>query len=330
MHAIVQHEFGGPEVLRYEERQELVPPEGHVRIAVGAAGVHLLDTSIRAGTGFGALPRPELPMVPGREVAGVVDAAGPGAGEWVGRRVVAHLGQASGGYAEQALASASSLHTIPDPLTCPAAVAAIGTGRTATGILDQLRLGSGDVVLIPSAAGGLGSLLVQAGRNAGAYVVGLAGGEAKAGLVRQLGADVVIDYRAAGWQEALHAVGRPPTVVYDGVGGEVGRLAFDLLAEGGTQLVFGWTGGEGNRYEHPAKTAVQVLGPALTAREGGLRSLEAEALAAAADGSRRPLVHPAFRLAEAAEAHRALAARETYGKVVLQPDAAWHKEGAQP
>ena len=222
MHAIVQREFGGPEVLVYEELPDLAPQAGQVRIAVSASGVHLLDTSIRSGTSFGAMPRPELPMVPGREVAGVVDRVGPGVdAQWLGKRVAVHLGMASGGYADQALAAVDSLHELTAGLGFDAAVAAIGTGRTAAGILDQLTLGAEDTVLIPSAAGGLGILLVQAARNAGATVIGLAGGPAKAAHALKAGAGVVIDYRVRGWQQQLRKLGRP-TVVYDGVGGEVG------------------------------------------------------------------------------------------------------------
>src|SRR5688500_12468739 len=100
MHAIRLHEFGPAENLVLEELPDPEPPAGHVRIAVAASGVHVIDTSIRAGTTGGAFPLPDLPTIPGREVAGGIVAAGPDIdGSWVGRRVVAHLGQASGGYA---------------------------------------------------------------------------------------------------------------------------------------------------------------------------------------------------------------------------------------
>src|SRR4029078_1940701 len=111
MHAIRQYEFGPPETLRYEAVPDPEPGEGQVRVAVEAAGVHLLDTTIRQGISGGPFPLPTLPLTPGREVAGVVDATGPGVDtSWVGRRVVAHLGQASGGYAERAVVGVASLH----------------------------------------------------------------------------------------------------------------------------------------------------------------------------------------------------------------------------
>ena len=180
MHAIRQHEFGPAETLRYEEVPDPVPGAEQVRIAVEAAGLHLIDTKIRAGFSGGPLSPPQLPMTPGREVAGTVDLLGPGADEhWRGRRVVAHLGQANGGYAELALAPAASLHEIPGDLSAEAAVAMIGTGRTAIGILDTAALTADDAVLVTAAAGGLGALFLQAARNAGAFAVGVAGGAAE-------------------------------------------------------------------------------------------------------------------------------------------------------
>lgn len=136
MRAIRLHSFGPAENLVYEEVPDRIPAEDQVRIAVEACGVHLIDTTIRRGISGGPFPLPDLPMVPGREVAGTVDATGPGVDErWVGRRVVAHLGQASGGYAELAVASVGALHVIPDHVAADATVAMIGTGRTTMGIL---------------------------------------------------------------------------------------------------------------------------------------------------------------------------------------------------
>ena len=132
MHAIRLHAFGPAANLRYEEVDDPRPGPGQARIAVAACGVHLIDTALRAGRPMGPLPLPELPTIPGREVAGVVDAVGPKVDEqWVGRRVVAHLGPASGGYAELAVRETEALRALPDGLADDAAVAMIGTGRTA-------------------------------------------------------------------------------------------------------------------------------------------------------------------------------------------------------
>jgi len=325
--AIRQYEFGPAETLRHEEVADPVPGEGQVLVRVAAAGVHLLDTAIRSGKSGGPFPLPRLPMTPGREVAGTVAAVGPGADPaWVGKRVVAHLGMASGGYAELAVAQEASLHEIPDPLTDEAAVAMIGTGRTAVGILDAAEIEAEDVVLIPAAAGGLGSLFVQAARGAGAVAVGLAGGPEKVRQVEALGADVAVDYREPDWPERVRAAldGREPTVLLDGVGGAVGRAAFEMLGTGGRIVMFGWTSGEvppftGADIAERSLSVGWVTGPRMVKRYGGLRGLETRALSEAAAGRLVPLVNPPFPLADAAGAHRALENRETTGKVVLVP-----------
>ncbi|MHA6625294.1 zinc-binding dehydrogenase [Pseudonocardia sichuanensis] len=327
MKAIRQHEFGPAEVLRHEEVPDPVPGEGQVLVEVAAAGVHLLDTVIRSGESGGPFPLPQLPTTPGREVAGTVATTGPGVDpSWVGRPVVAHLGMASGGYAALAVAAATSLHEIPEPLTPEQAVATIGTGRTAVGILDAAEIEAGDVVLVPAAAGGLGSLFIQAARGAGAVAVGLAGGPEKVERVRALGADVAVDYREPGWPERVLAAleGRKPTVLLDGVGGEVGRAGLDMLDVGGRIVMFGWTSGTVTPFTSAdiaagSLSVVWVTGPRMMKRYGGLRGLETRALAEAAAGRLVPVVHPPFPLADAAAAHRALVGRETTGKVVLAP-----------
>jgi NADPH:quinone reductase len=326
--AIRQYEFGPAEKLRYEEVPDPVPGEGQVLIEVAAAGVHLLDTSIRGGMTGGPFPAPDLPMTPGREVAGVAAAVGPGVDEaWIGKRVVVHLGMASGGYAERAVAAAASLHELPDDLDASTAVAAIGTGRTALVVLDAAHLTADDVVLIPSAAGGLGSLFVQAARNVGAVAVGLAGGPEKVERVRGLGADVAVDYREPDWPERVTTAldGRAPTVLLDGVGGTVGRAGLELLDVGGRIVMFGWTSGSVTEFTS-ADLAERGLSAAwaigltnIVRRYGGLRPLETRALAEAAAGRLVPVVHPPFPLSDAAGAHRALEGRGVTGKVVLAP-----------
>jgi NADPH2:quinone reductase len=328
MHAIRQHAFGPPETLRYEEVPNPVPAAAQVLIRVEAAGLHLIDAKIRGGFSGGPLVAPELPMTPGREVAGSVDELGPGVDErWRGRRVVAHLGQASGGYAELAVAPVAALHEIPEQLSAEAAVAMIGTGRTAVGILDRAALTAEDVVLVTAAAGGLGVLFIQAARNAGARAVGVAGGPAKTERVRALGADVAVDYTQPGWPERVReALGeREPTVVLDGVGGELGRAAMELLGPGGRLLLFGFASGTATEITTRDLMArgltVSWAIPRALRRPGGRRELETRALAEAAAGRIVPLVGRAFPLAEAAAAHTALETRATEGKTVLVPGA---------
>lgn len=322
MFAVRLHEFGGPEKLRYEEVPDPEPGAGEVRVAVAAAGVHLVDTWLREGRTPGPIPLPELPTVPGREVAGTVDRVGPGADPaWLGRRVVAHLGTVPGGYAELAVTQEVRLHTVPDTLDMRSAVAMIGTGRTALAILRLAGLEPGDRVVVLAAAGGIGTLLVQHAVALGAVVVGAAGGPDKTARVRALGA-LAVDYRRPGWPEEVRAAlgGSTATAVLDGVGGEAAAAALSLLGPGGRHLVYGWASG-GPAEPVPGVDSRTLAGPALAELTGtpeGLRALESAALSAAAGGTLVPGVHP-FALQDAAAAHAALAARATTGKVVLTP-----------
>ncbi|MFK4223886.1 zinc-binding dehydrogenase [Streptomyces sp. NPDC019890] len=341
MHAVRLHAFGPAENLTYERTEDPVPGPGQVRIAVAAAGVHLLDTALRQGM-TGPTPAPaELPTIPGREVAGTVDRLGDGTDpSRLGKKVVVHLGMAPGGYAELAVADAARLHEIPAGLDEGEAVAMIGTGRTTMGILQFTDLGTDDIVIVPAAAGGVGTLLVQYAKNAGARVVGLAGGPGKVGRVVENGADLAVDYKQPDWPDQVRGYlgglprtpsGKTPTatVVFDSVGGRTARSAVDLLGKGGHHIVFGWSS-QGLRDGGPLTfteeelaergiTSEGVLGPRMIQKAGGdIRVLEERAMAEAAAGRLRPAVQR-FPLAEAAAAHRALETRGTVGKVVLIP-----------
>ncbi|HKE77786.1 MAG TPA: zinc-binding dehydrogenase [Solirubrobacteraceae bacterium] len=327
MHAIRLHAFGPATNLRYEEVDDPVPGPGQARIEVAASGVHLVDTLIRAGHTQGPLPPPELPAIPGREVAGRVDAVGEGVEEsWIGRRAVAHLGAASAGYAELAVAGVDALHELPDGLSEDAAVAMIGTGRTTLAILELAELTDTDVALVTAAAGGIGWLLLQAASNAGATVVGAAGGEAKVERVRQAGADLAVDYSLDGWSDRVREAldGREVTVALDGVGGPLGRGALELIGLGGRLIMFGSSSGEFTPLSSTdlyarGLTVSAAIGPRLLRRPGGLRPLEDRSLAAAAAGELVPLIGQRFPLAEAAAAHLAIERRATVGKTVLVP-----------
>ncbi|MEV0905579.1 zinc-binding dehydrogenase [Streptomyces hokutonensis] len=321
MHAIRLHTFGPAGNLAYESVDAPSPAPGQVRIAVAAAGVHLLDTMLRRGE-QGPLPElPTLPTIPGREVAGVVESLGEGVADlWLGKRVVAHLGFAPGGYAESAVVDVDRVHEIPANLDFAQAVAMIGTGRTVMGIVQFSELSTDSVAVIPAAAGGLGTLLVQYAKHAGATVIGLAGGPEKTALARANGADLAVDYTTPEWPGKARAWlgGRHATVVFDGVGGAVARDATDLLGSAGQHIVFGWSSGEPYALEG---ISVRVLGPVMTQKAGGpnpLRTLELRALTEAAEGRLVPAVQR-FPLSAAADAHRALETRRTAGKVVLEP-----------
>lgn len=327
MRAIRQYAFGGPEELRLEEVPEPRAGEGEVRIRVESVGVHLIDTVIRKGGGPQGAPPAELPMTPGREVAGVVDEAGDAEGaRLVGRRVVAHLGARNGGYAELALADRESVHLLPEGVSADAAVAMVGTGRTSLAILELAAPTKDDAVLVTAAAGGIGTTLVQALRHAGATVVAAAGGTEKTALAARVGADHVVDYARAGWtDEVRKALGdRPLTLALDGVGGEIGRGALELLGVGGRLVMFGAASGTMTELSAADMFARGIavssaVGARLLGRPGGTRDLEVRALEEVAVGRVVPVVGPPFALAEAGSAHEAMEARATVGKTVLRP-----------
>ncbi len=173
--------------------------------------------------------------MPGGAAAGTVLAVGEGVDPaWTGRRVVAGPG-ALGTYAEQVAVPLDRLIPVPDGLGLREAAALAHDGVTGTGIAEAAGIRPGERVLILGASGGMGTLLVQMARAAGARVVGAARGERKLGLVRELGADAVVDYSEEGWtdraREALGGAGAD--VLLDGVGGELGLAGFALTADGG-------------------------------------------------------------------------------------------------
>ncbi|MEW2376539.1 zinc-binding dehydrogenase [Micromonospora sp. NPDC047812] len=321
MRAIRLHEFGPPENLVLDDLPDLTPDPGQVRIAVSASGVHLLDTTLRRGEAGGPLPLPDLPTVPGREVAGVVDGLGEGVdGAWRGRRVVAHLGMVPGGYAEQAVTAVGSLFAVPPGLTDAEAVAAVGTGRTALGIFELEPPTADDVVFVPSAAGGVGWLLAQAARTTGATVVAAARGADRTAKLRELGADLVVDYGRPDWADVVRDRVGGLSLVYDGVGGAVGRAALELTRPGGRFMMFGWSAGEATRIGTDDLVGrgltVGWLGQRMRALPGGIPALAARSLELAGQGWWRPLVST-YPLADAATAHADLEGRRALGKVVL-------------
>ena len=324
MKAVVVRKFGPPEVLVAEEVPEPRPADGQVVVDVAAIGVNFIQTAVRAG----AFPRAvnQTPYVPGNEVGGVVAEVGRGVDPaLVGRRVVTGAG-GRGGYAERAAVAADGLVEIPDGLDAETAVALFVHGRTALGLIRELRPQKGESVLVEAAGGGVGSLLVQLAKRAGATVVAVAGCKRKLELARSLGADVAVYYRDPGWAELVRReVGEDGLdVVFDSVGGEVGRKAFDLLAGGGRFAAFGLASGAptGVTVSEILERGATVIG------YGGARpwpypeyphELEAEALHEAAAGRLKPTIGQKFPLKRAVEAHAAVESRATVGKTLLIP-----------
>ncbi|WP_370944381.1 zinc-binding dehydrogenase [Amycolatopsis sp. cg5] len=311
MRAVWLKEFGGPEVLLAGEAPDPVPGDGEALIAVDYVNTTFVETQVRAGTG----PFPvELPMIPGNGVGGVVRAGPP---EWVGKRVVSSL-RGSGGYAELAVAPVSNLVEIPDGAATDAAVAVLADGRTATMLLRAAGLRKWDTVLVEAAAGGVGGALVQLAVAECLTVIALAGGPEKVELARGLGAQFAIDYRRDDWPDRVYDATFRVDAVFDGVGGTVGRQAFELLGKGGRMVSFGLASGswtDTSDAEARGVTVVDVPRP----DAAGLRELVGSALSTVASGVLRPVIGQRFPLEKAADAHAAIESRAAVGKTLLVP-----------
>ena len=318
MRAVWLQEFGGPEVLVAGEAPDPAAGAGQVVVDVAFANITFVETQLRAGTG----PFPvELPMIPGNGVGGVVAAAGPGADPArVGTRVVTATG-GSGGYAERVAVDADSLVPVPPGLALDAAVALLADGRTALLLVDAARPAPGERVLVEAAAGGVGTLLLQAARAAGARVAGAAGGDRKLAVVRELGAEVAADYRRPGWDAEVRRALGGVDVVFDGVGGALARAAFGLLEPGGRMVSYGLAGGawaDVGEDEAAARGVTLVRGVPST--PPALRAATERALARAAAGGWRPIIGQRYPLSGAADAHAAIESRHTIGKTLLVVD----------
>ncbi|WP_285369630.1 MULTISPECIES: zinc-binding dehydrogenase [unclassified Streptomyces] len=315
--------FGGPEVLVTAQLPDPVAGPGEVVVGVEAADVILFEARIREGLAQDFLPvRP--PYVPGGAVAGRVLSVGEGVEPgWIGRSVAAHVGD-RGGYAERALAPADALLAVPDGLGPREAAALLHDGTTALGLADAARTQPGEWVLVTGAGGGLGILMVQLALAAGERVVAAARGKRKLDLLRELGAHAVVDYSLPGWEERVREAtgGAGPDMVYDGVGGELGLAAFELTARGGQFSAHGAAAGgfapvdpaEARRREVTVRGIEQVQ----FAPDVG-RGLLRRALTEAAAGRIRPVIGQTFPLERAADAHRAMEARDVLGKTLLLP-----------
>jgi NADPH:quinone reductase len=318
MHATVIREFGPPEVLSSAEVPAPNAAADEALIAVSFSNVTYVETQIRAGRPPHPSMLPPLPAILGNGVGGTVAAVGPGGDpDLVGREVVASL-SGSGGYAEQAVTAAARLIAVPDGVTMRDAVALLADGRTAMSLVRRADVRDGDTVVIEAAAGGVGTLLLQLARNAGALVVALAGGDRKLALAADLGADVTVDYRTHDWSSRVRDAVGAADVVFDGVGGDVGAAAFGLLRAGGRFCPFGMaSGGFAPVTADMARTAqvdVRGGGPMSPAESV---SLSRAALDEAAAGRLRPVIGQEHPLAEAAAAHAAIEARATVGKTLL-------------
>ena len=319
-HAVLVRQTGGPEVLVYEDYDPGPPAAGAARIKVTASGVNFIDVYFRSG-----LYPSELPSVVGREGAGVVEAVGAGVGRLAaGDRVCWAL--VPGSYAEVANVPADRLVAIPSGVADEAAAAVMLQGMTAHYLVHGTRTtGAGDTVLVHAAAGGVGLLLVQMLKQAGARVVGTCSTAEKAAFATAAGADLVIDYTTEDFAEAVNrwTDGRGVDVVYDSVGETTFEGSMRSLRPRGMMVLFGQSSGPVPSFDlnrlNPLGSLF-VTRPSLTHYIQDRAELELRAgavLGAVADGSLHVRIGARFDLADAAEAHRALEARRTAGKIVL-------------
>lgn len=314
MRAVWLKEFGGPEVLVAADTPDPVAGPGQAVVDVAYANITFVETQTRAGVGpF----RPELPVIPGNGVGGMVTAVGSPADEGlVGRRVIGSTG-GSGGYADRAVVDAGDLIEVPPGLQLDAALALLADGRTAMMLMAAARPRAGERVLVEAAAGGVGTLLTQLARLAGCRVIAAAGGDRKVGLARDLGADVAVDYGEPDWTRRVTEAVGGVDVVFDGVGGSIGRTAFELLGHGGRMLSFGLASGEWAGIPEDTATDRGVTLVRATATPGEMRAFTEKALEEAAAGRLRPVIGQRFSLERAADAHAAIQSRATIGKTLL-------------
>jgi NADPH2:quinone reductase len=317
MRAVVLPEFGPPSVLTPAgDWPDPVPGPGQVLVRTGFANITFVETQIRAGRPPNPAMTPALPVVLGNGVGGVVTAAGAGvAPELAGTRVVSTTG-GHGGYAERCAVPAAGLIPVPAALSVDQAVALLADGRTAVALTDAAGPGPGETVLVEAAAGGVGSLLVQLAARAGARVVALAGGPGKLAVARELGAQVAVDYLQPGWVAAVRSQVGTVDAVFDGVGGQIGRDAFGLLAASGRYAGFGMASGSFAAIPATTRPDVTRVGFAQVTPEQSVQ-LSRRALDLAASGVLRPVIGQRFPLDRAADAHAAIEARTTIGKTLL-------------
>lgn len=318
---------GEPEdVLELAELPVPSPGPGQILVRVLAAAANFPDVLLCRG---GYQVRPPLPFTPGLELCGEVVVAGPdAAGFGPGDRVIGGAALPFGAFAAYALMDAGRAHPAPAGLDDAEAAPFLVTYQTGWfGLHRKARLKAGETLLVHAAAGGVGSGAVQLGKAAGARVIGVVGGAAKARLARDLGADVVIDRR----EEDVVAVvkeatgGKGADVVYDPVGGEAFRQSTKCIAFEGRIVVVGFASGEIPQaaLNHALVKNYDILGlhwglyeqraPAL------VRDCQAELAALVAAGRIRPLITERLPMAGVPDALRRLGAGSTTGRLVFLP-----------
>ncbi|HYM36318.1 MAG TPA: quinone oxidoreductase [Steroidobacteraceae bacterium] len=319
-HAIRIESVGGPEVMRWEPIIVGEPGPGEVRIKQTAIGLNFIDVYERTG-----LYPNKLPMILGREAAGVIDAIGPKVqGFSIGDRVAYVIG-AAGAYAEERIAPAERIVKLPANIRDSIGAAIMLKGLTAQALLRRTyRVKKGDVVMIHAAAGGVGLLMTQWAKYLGARVIAVVGSQDKANLVRDHGADLVL-LTDDDWVRAArdYTKGQGVAVVYDSVGQATFMRSLDCLRPLGMMVTFGNASGpvlpiaplelskRGSLFLTRPTLFHYISTPALLARAAQ------ELFDVVQQGAVRVHIGQTYKLCDAAQAHRDLEARKTVGSTVL-------------
>lgn len=324
VHAIRIHEFGGPEVLRWEEVEVGEPGPGEVRIRQTAVGLNYIDTYHRSGV-YKTLT---LPGILGSEAAGVVEAVGPDVTTLkVGDRV-AYAPSPIGAYTEARVVPVDRLVPLPSWIGDQQAAAMLLQGMTAQFLLrTTYRVQPGDIILVQAAAGGVGLLLCQWAKHLGATVIGTVSSDEKAELARAHGCEHPIVYTREDFVARVKELtdGQGVPVVYDGVGKTTFLNSLDCLRPRGFMVLFGAASGPVPPLDLQllaAKGSLYVTRPTLfthVAKRDDLMASAADLFEVVHSGAVSIEVNQTFALRDAAEAHRALESRRTTGSTVLIP-----------
>lgn len=314
-------EFGGPEVMKYQDLADPTPGEGQALLEIQAVGVNFTDTYSRSG----ANP-PRLPWVVGVEGAGVVRGVGPGVTEVREGDVVAYCG-VSGSYAEKAVVPASKVIKMPEGLDAKAGAAAMLQGMTAHYLCHSTYpVKSGDRVLIHAGAGGVGLLLIQMVKRLGGYVFSTVSTEAKAELAKGAGADRVILYTQQDFAEEVkkETDGAGVQVVYDAVGQTTFDKSLSCLGRRGYMVLYGNASGPVPPLDPRVlgSGSLYLTRPGLADHTVSREELEQRAgdvLGWVKSGQLKLRVEHVLPLSDAVEAHRQLESRATTGKMLLIP-----------
>lgn len=322
MKAVIFREFGAPSVLQYEEVDTPNVGDNQVLIKVAAAGVNFADTMQRKNQYV--LPL-ELPIIPGFEVAGTIDAVGSKVKELkAGDRVVAMT--MVGGYSEFAVADAQNVFQLPAAVTFEQAAALPGQALTVYFMLHDAQLAKEQTVAIDAAAGGVGAVAAQIAKLMGAgKVIGITGSAEKLDKLKDYGYDHGISTDRANWYDELIKLtdGRGVDIFLDSVGGELFFKALEGLAEGGVLVVFGRASGQETKFDPRALVMKNqaVRGFSLWKYMGQPEKLKMglHTLIQHVQSGKLQIKSSTYPLSEAARVHELLETRATTGKLILKP-----------